>query len=97
MLTDRPNPLPEELERALRRATDRTLAALTALRRAVRDHVHKERSDGNDLDQIQLELQSIVARALDGVPPHNTAGGDHATLTRQIIRWSEGFYAEKKT
>ncbi|HYU52693.1 MAG TPA: hypothetical protein VEK37_07095, partial [Gemmatimonadaceae bacterium] len=37
------NALPEELERALRRATDRTLSALTSLRRAVRQHVRNER------------------------------------------------------
>lgn len=46
MSTDnlRSSPLPDELGRALRRATNQTMAALTALRRALREHVHKELS-----------------------------------------------------
>lgn len=95
MSNDRHNLLPDELERALRRATERTLGALTALRRAVRDHVHQQRAGGNDLDEIQLQLRTIVARTLDGVPSSDHADGDHGTLTRQIIQWSSGFYTEK--
>lgn len=98
MLNNQHNPLPRELELALRRATDRTLTALASLRHAVREHVHQERAGGNDLDEIQLQLRAIVARALDGVPPaEHTDGGHHARLTRQIIQWSSGFYTEKKT
>jgi hypothetical protein len=90
-------PLPDELDRALRRATDRTLAALTALRRAVREHVHSERASGNDLDEIQLALRGIIARAQDGLPRADGNGdGQHDALTTQMIKWSEGFYTERQ-
>jgi hypothetical protein len=96
MSTDnRPNPIPDELARAFRRATDRTLSALTALRIAVREHVHKGRAGGNDLDEIQLQLRMMADRALDGLPANDQADGDQRSLTRQIIQWSEAFYTEK--
>jgi hypothetical protein len=87
--------LPDELDRALRRATDRTLGALTALRHAVREHVHHERAGGNDLDDIQLELRAVIARALEGMPSPGDVDSGHAVLTGQIIQWSAGFYTEK--
>ena len=92
---DHNNPLPDELERALKRATDRTVAALTALRRAVRAHVHTERAQGNDLDAIQLELRGIINRALEGLPSDENAAGSNPTLTHQIIQWSGDFYTER--
>lgn len=88
------NPLPEELERALRRATDRTLAALTALRRAVRDHVHNERDGGASLQQIELDLRALIERAHKNTVRGDGADGEHETLTTEMIRWSEGFFSQ---
>src|SRR3954464_1500606 len=93
---DQPNPLPDELERALRAATDRTLATLTALRVAVREHVHKGRDSGNDLDEIQLQLRTIADRALAGIQLGENTDGRSGSLSRQIVRWSEGFYTERR-
>jgi len=89
------NLLPDELERALRRATDRTAGTLTALRRAVRDHVHRQRAGGNDLDEIQLQLRTLLARALEGTATAEQADGGEETLTRQVLQWSSGFYTER--
>ena len=92
---DQHNPLPDELDRALRAATDRTLATLTALRVAVREHVHKSRDNGDDLDEIQLQLRTIADRALAGIQLGDTTDGRSGSLSRQIVRWSEGFYTER--
>jgi predicted RNA-binding Zn ribbon-like protein len=88
--------LPEELERALRRATGRTLNALTSLRRAVREHVHQQRAAGNSLNEIQQQLRASAARALDGVPSAGNTDTDPSVLTSQIIEWAAGFYTEKQ-
>jgi hypothetical protein len=93
---DQPHLLPDELERALRAATDRTLATLTALRVAVREHVHKSRDSGNDLDEIQLQLRTIADRALVGIQLGENTDGRPGSLSRQIVRWSEGFYTERR-
>jgi hypothetical protein len=85
------NPLPEELDRALRRATDRTLAALTSLRRAVRDHVQTERDGGASLQMIELELRELIARAHEKARADG-ADGEHHALASQMIKWSEGFF-----
>ena len=96
MSTDnRKNKLPAELEYALKRATGRTLSAMTSLRRAVRAHVHTERSQGTELDTIQLELKGIITRALEGLPADLVPEGNHTTLTHQIIQWSGDFYTER--
>ncbi len=70
------NALPEELERALRRATDRTLSALTSLRRAVRQHVRTERDRGTTLSGIEFDLRAIIARAQEGISQTDGDGGD---------------------
>ena len=59
-----PSTLPDELDRALRRATDRTLVALTSLRKAVRQHVQDEKDGGATLPEIEMELREIIARVL---------------------------------
>lgn len=90
------NSLPDELERALRRATSHTLGALTSLRRAVRDHVHRQRAGGDDLDEIQLQLRALATRAGESVGTQKAWTDDNQdTLTRQIIKWSSGFYTER--
>ena len=79
------NLLPDELARALRRATDSTLTALTSLRKAVRQHVHTERSRGTTLPEIELDLRALVARAQKGL---SQSDGECVV----VIKWSEGFY-----
>jgi hypothetical protein len=90
-----PNPLPEELDRALRRATDRTLVALTALRKAVRQHVTDERDKGTSLSIVELELGEIIARALRDAEGRDSIDGERGTLANQMIKWTEGFYNQK--
>jgi hypothetical protein len=86
------NPLPEELDRALRRATDRTLSALTALRRAVREHVQSERDGGSNLQQIELELRELINLAHQKAARGLGVDGEHHALASQMIKWSEGFF-----
>jgi hypothetical protein len=86
--------LPEELDRALRRATDRTLVALTSLRKAVRQHVQDERERGATLSEIELDLRALVARLHQEAVPSNGADGEHETLAAQMIKWTEGFYKQ---
>jgi hypothetical protein len=90
-----PNPLPEELDRALRRATDRTLVALTALRKAVRQHVTDERDKGSSLSEVELELGEIIARALRDAEGRDSIDGERGTLANQMVKWTAGFYHQK--
>jgi hypothetical protein len=92
---DTPNSLPEELDRALRRATDRTLMALTSLRKAVRKHVQDEKDSGATLQEIELELREIIARVLEDAEGRDSIDGERETLAAQMIKWSEGFYQKK--
>lgn len=90
-----PNPLPDELASALRRATDLTLNAFHSLRVAVREHVHGERSRGVTLDEIDGDLRSMIA-----VAAGNGNSTDYSTervdeLTRHVLKWSEAFYLRK--
>ena len=89
------HPLPEELDRALRRATDRNLVALTSLRKAVRQHVHAERERGISLPQIELELRAIIARVLKDADGSDSPDGERETLAAQMIKWSKGFYDQR--
>jgi hypothetical protein len=86
------SPLPEELDRALRGATDRTLVALTALRKAVRQHVRDERDRGASLPDIERELRAIIARVLKDAAGRDSVDGERETLATQMMKWSEGFY-----
>ena len=88
------NPLPEELDRALRRATDRTLVALTALRKAVRQHVRDERERGTALAEVELELHEIIARALRDAEGRDSVDRERDTLANQMVKWTAGFYNE---
>jgi hypothetical protein len=90
-----PNSLPEELDRALKRATDRTLIALTSLRKAVRKHVQDEKDAGATLPQIELELRAIIAKVLEDAEGRDSIDGERDTLATQMIKWSEGFYKKK--
>jgi hypothetical protein len=92
---DTPNSLPEELDRALRRATDRTLLALTSLRKAVRKHVEDEKNAGATLPEIELELRAIIAKVLEDAEGRDSIDGERDTLAAQMIKWSEGFYKRK--
>jgi hypothetical protein len=90
-----PNSLPEELDRALKRATDRTLIALTSLRKAVRKHVEDEKDAGATLPEIELELRAIIAKVLEDAEGRDSIDGERDTLATQMIKWSEGFYKKK--
>jgi hypothetical protein len=83
--------LPEELDRALRGATDRTLVALTALRRAVRQHVLVERERGAALPEIELELGASIARVLVDAEGRDSIDGVRDALANQMMKWSQGF------
>jgi hypothetical protein len=87
-----PNPLPEELDRALRRATERTVSALTALRKAVLVHVNSERNRGISLEHIKLDLQGIISRVHDGATKDGDGDGEHETISAEVIKWADGFY-----
>jgi hypothetical protein len=91
-----PSPLPDELDRALRRATDRTISALTALRKAVLVHVNGERDRGISLEQIKLDLQEIISRVHDGAGKDGDGDGDgdgdHLIISAEVIKWTDGFY-----
>ncbi len=87
-----PSPLPEELDRALRGATDRTLVALTVLRKAVRQHVQDERERGTSLPDIEVELRTIIARVLKDAAGRDSIDGERDALAHQMMKWSKGFY-----
>ncbi len=91
-----PNPLPEELDRALRLATDRTISALTALRKAVLLHVGSERERGASLHEIKLDLHEIISRVKDAAERDGDGDGDgdgeHETIAAEMIKWTDGFY-----
>jgi hypothetical protein len=89
-----PNTLPEELDRALRRATDRTLVALTSLRKAVRQHVQDERERGATLSEIELDLRALIARLHQEAVRSDGIDGEHETLATQMIKWTKGFYKQ---
>ena len=89
------HPLPEELDRALRRATDRTLVALTSLRKAVRQHVQDERERGSTLPEIELELRAIIARVLKDAEGRENIDGERETLANQMLKWSNGFFHQQ--
>jgi hypothetical protein len=101
------NPLPEELARALRRATDRTISALTSLRKAVLEHVSNERERGASLEEIKVDLQEIISRVRDSAGKDGNANGNgngnghgnghhhwdgEQTIAAEVIKWTDGFY-----
>lgn len=90
-----PSTLPEELDRALRGATDRTLIALTSLRKAVCKHVQDQRDDGASLPEIEAELRTIIAKVFEDAEGHDSVDGERETLAAQMIKWTEGFYKTK--
>jgi hypothetical protein len=90
------SPLPEELGAALRRATDRTIVAIQSLRKAVRNHVHFERSQGASLDEIDHNLRSMI-RTAGGDSDHPDFSSDRIDeLTKQVLSWTDSFYKAKK-
>ena len=91
-----PSTLPDELDRALRRATDRTHLALTSLRKAVRKHVQDGKEGGATLPEIEMELREIIARVLEDAEGRDSIDGERDTLAAQMIKWSEGFYKTKE-
>jgi hypothetical protein len=86
------NPLPEEFDRALRRATDRTISALTALRKAVLLHVSSERERGASLSQIKLDIRETISRVKESAENNGDGNGEHETISAEVIKWTDGFY-----
>jgi hypothetical protein len=89
------SPLPDELAAALSRATDRTLNALFSLRRAVREHVYDERSHGATLAEIDAELRNMITDAAGDSAHPDYSMDRHNELTRQVLKWTESFYARQ--
>jgi hypothetical protein len=93
-----PSPLPEELDRALRRATSRSLSALTSLRKAVLQQVNSGQEHGTTLAQLKLDLLEIISRVQDsdgrgdGDGSRDGADNEHETVAAQVIKWTDGFY-----
>lgn len=87
-----PVALPGELDRALRRATGRTLSALTSLRKAVLQHVQTARARGASLSEIKSELQEIVSRLQLDTQAKDSDTDSQRELAAQIIKWTDGFY-----
>ena len=87
-----PVALPDELDRALRRATDRTLSALTSLRKAVLQHVQTARARGASLSEIKAELQEIVSRLQADARAKDGYTSNQQELAAQVIKWTDGFY-----
>ena len=89
-------PLSDELATALRRATERSLAALKSLRVALRDHVQNERALGATLAEIDSGLKEMIEHAA-----HSDGDGDGQSPERinelkvQVLKWSESFYSRR--
>jgi hypothetical protein len=90
-----PSPLPDELAAAMRRATDRTLNALFSLRRAVREHVQSERSRGQTLGEIDEDLRVMITTAAGDSDHPDYSLDRHDELTREVLKWTESFYARQ--
>ena len=89
-----PRPLPDALERALQQATGRTLKSLASLRRALREHVRSERSNGITLTELEVELRALVARA--ETQALGLAGSEQqlrTSLSNQVVTWSESYFS----
>jgi len=100
-----PNPLPDELVLALRRATDRTINALHSLRLAVRQHVHDRRSRGASQDEIDDELRLMIGTAgahsdgvhSDGVHSDGVhSDGDHSDGDHSDGNHSDGDHSSDR-
>ena len=66
--------------------------ALTALRKAVRQHVQDERERGAALSEIELGLRAIIARVLEDAAGRDSIDGERDALANQMMKWSQGFY-----
>jgi hypothetical protein len=88
--------IPQALDRALRRATDRTLTSLTALRQTLGEHVHRERNLGRSLPDIQTELRVLISNVRHD-SSDELADSEHSdTLSVQVREWTEVFFRTVK-
>ena len=90
-----PRPLPDALERALQQTTGRTLRSLASLRRALREHVRSERSNGITLTELQGELRALVSRA--EARATGSSGSEQqprTSLSNQVVKWSESYFSQ---
>ena len=88
-------PLPEELNRDLRRASERTLSAITSLRKALLEHVQSERRRGTTFPNIKLDLQEVISKLQVGESGTKADSGGQHELATQMIEWADGFYNRK--
>ena len=92
-----PNPfdasteMPAAAERALRRATGRTLTSFAFLRKALREHVEGERKQSS-LEEIEIELRAIVARVRQELPIGPADAGSQDNLSEHLMQWTETFF-----
>ncbi len=87
-----PIPLPEDLDRALRRATGRARSALTSLRKAVLLHVESERARGVALSEVKVQLEETISQLQAAAGGKKGDGDVQQELAAQVIKWTDGFY-----
>lgn len=86
-----PMEMPAAAERALRRATGRTLTSFAFLRKALREHVEDERKESS-LEEIEIELRAIVARVRQDLPAGPADAGSQDNLSEHLMEWTETFF-----
>jgi hypothetical protein len=89
-----PRPLPDELERALHQASGRTLQSLAVLRRAIRQHVHSERSHGVTLTDLEVELRALVTRTESRSKDASRNDAGYGSLSDQVVKWGETYFTQ---
>jgi hypothetical protein len=83
--------MPAAAERALRRATGRTLTSFAFLRKALREHVEDERSHSS-LEEIEIEMRALVARVRQELPTGPPDAGSQDNLSEHLMQWTETFF-----
>ena len=86
-----PKEMPAAAERALRRATGRTLTSFAFLRKALREHVEGERKESS-LEEIEIELRALVARVRLDLPIGPADAGSQDNLSEHLMEWTETFF-----
>jgi len=83
-------------EKALRRATGRTLTSFARLRKALREHVENERNN-HSLAEIEMELRALVARVRLECPVSPADAGSQDNLSDHVMEWSDTFFRAPRT
>lgn len=88
---DSPVRLPAGAERALRRATGHTLTSFAFLRKALREHVERER-DQTSLIEIEIEVRALVASTRLELPTGSANAGSQDNLSEHLMKWTDTFF-----